>query len=118
MDRIRIVDLAVDTRIGVPAEERARPQTVVISVEAFLDTGPAGKTDDLAKTVDYGEMVAEIARLVRETQVQLLETLAERIADLVLAEDAVTRVEVEVGKEHPPVTEQVGGISVRIERPA
>lgn len=118
MDRIRIVDLAVDTRIGVTPEERARPQTVVISVEAFLDVGSAGKTDDLAQTVDYGGIVAEVARLVRDTEVELLETLAERIAELILSADAIERVEVEVGKEHPPVAEQVGGISVRIARPA
>ena len=116
-DRIRITGLQVDTRIGVPDEERSRPQRVSIDIELAADLSAAGKSDDLADTIDYGRVVTEVAELGRNSEAHLLEHLAEKIAASLGTITGVTGVTVEVSKLSPPITEDAGPISVRIERP-
>ncbi|MBA3432280.1 MAG: dihydroneopterin aldolase [Actinobacteria bacterium] len=117
MDRITIRGLVARTSVGVSTEERARPQTVVIDIVIEADLAPAGRSDDLADTISYSEVTAEVAGLVASSSASLLEHLAERIATELLARHDARNVVVEIGKEPPPVPQDVAGISVRIERP-
>ena len=116
-DRIRIQGLEVETRVGVPDDERATPQKVSIDIEIAADLAAAGKSDDLTDTIDYGRVTQEVASLVRNAEVHLLEHLAEQIAASVGTFPGVAGVTVEVAKQSPPIDEDVGPISVRIERP-
>ncbi len=116
-DVIRIRDLRVEAHIGVTDEERARPQWLLISLDVFGDFRVAGASDDLQDAVDYGTLVSDVAGLVRTTHVKLLERLGEVIAGALLASKRVERVFVDIAKEAPPVEEDVGRLSVAIERP-
>ena len=116
-DRITITKLKVPTLVGVTDEERKKPQTVLVTIELELDLKPAGSSDDLGDTVDYGRVTTEVAELVGSSETKLLENLAEKIAAHVCTLTRVDRVTVEVVKETPPVPEDVGPIAVRITRP-
>lgn len=118
MDVITIRDLRVETHIGVTKEERARSQTVAINVDIETDLTRAGITDDINDTVDYDDVATRVGDLVRSSEMQLLEHLAEKIASLVSADPRVTGVTVEVAKERPPIGEDVGAVIVTIERPS
>jgi FolB domain-containing protein len=116
-DRIAITRLRVPTRIGVGERERAEPQTVVLNLEIKTDTARAGASDDLEDAVDYHRAIRLVSELLRSGEVKLLEHLAERVAAALLGLEGVTGVIVEVGKEPPPVEEEVDAVSVRITRP-
>jgi dihydroneopterin aldolase len=116
-DVIRVSGLRVSMRIGVNEEERAQPRPIVIDLEIRADTRLAGKSDDLADTADYSQIISRIVTSVAHEEVRLLEHLAERIADLAVNTPLVESVAVEVRKESPPVEADVDSVSVRIERP-
>ena len=116
-DRITFSGLKVPARIGVTEDERSQPQTVIVSLELQVDLSAAATSDDLADTVDYDRLTTEVAGLVRSSETKLLESLAGSIAAHVCAFSGVDRVTVEVSKESPPVSEDVGPIAVRITRP-
>ncbi|MBW3595237.1 MAG: dihydroneopterin aldolase [Actinobacteria bacterium] len=116
-DRITISDLRVSTRVGVTDEERSEPQTVLVDLELFVDLHAAGTSDDLRDTVDYDRVATGVAELVRSSETNLLEALAESIARHVCTFTRVERVTVGVAKASPPVEEDVGPIAVRITRP-
>lgn len=115
-DAILVKGLKCRTRIGVTADERVEPQTVVIDLEIELDLGPAGRSDDLADTLDYSAVVGGVASLAERSESTLLEHLAARICDLILEDARVEGVGVIVGKETPPVPEEVEAVSVRMTR--
>jgi 7,8-dihydroneopterin aldolase/epimerase/oxygenase len=117
MDKIVVRDLQLPARIGVSTEERAAPQDVLVTAEMVADLSLAGASDNLADTVDYHSAVRTISELVRSSNSQLLEHLAEEIAARLLSLSLVVRVTVEVRKKVPPVEENVGTIGVHIERP-
>lgn len=98
MDTITINELEVFFRIGVPDEERARPQRLLLTVELALDTRAAAAGDDLNRTVDYFQLHQELQSLGHDREWKLIETLAEQIAGLALARPLVQRVRVEVQK--------------------
>ncbi len=116
MDSVRVTDLRLSTRVGVPDEERAQPQVVLVSFEVFCDLQQASTSDDLAHTIDYGTLVPEVAKLVERADTKLLERLAGDVAALIERFDGVSGVTVEIAKESPPLDEEVGRVSVRIER--
>lgn len=118
MDLISIRDLRVETHVGVSKQERSRAQTVSVVIDIETDTSAAGKSDDIADTIDYDKVSTQVADLIRSSEVRLLETLAEKIAALVRQYEGVRRVTVEVTKERPPIDEDVGAVVVTIERPA
>lgn len=117
-DALFVRGLRVACRVGVPDEERAHPQVVVIDVEAELDLSAAAQSDDLNDTLDYGVLTGEIARVAAATEARLLEHLAGVIADTVLGWHGVGRVTVAVAKERAPIPEEVEAVGVRIVRPA
>ena len=116
MDRILVSRLREMGVHGVLAEEQVRPQPFEVDLELIVDLTRAGTTDDLADTVDYGVLSEAVRRVVASEHHQLLERLAQRIADVCRADPRVERVVVEVRKMEPPVTADVDHVGVRIER--
>jgi dihydroneopterin aldolase len=116
-DRIVVRELRLATHIGVTDEERSSPQWVRVTVELNADLRRAGKSDDLAHTINYHWATNEIAAIVRSNSCDLLEYLAGKIATRMTKIDGVHGVTVEIAKESPPVEEDVGAIEVRIHRP-
>lgn len=117
-DQILVTGLCVATRIGVTEKERSRPQDVVIDMEVVTDLAAAGASDALEDTIDYDRLVTEVAALVNQSECNLLERLATKIADAVAAISGVQGVTVTVGKQDVPVDEEVAGLAVRIVRAA
>ena len=115
-DLLRIRGLEVLTTIGVPDEERAQPQRVLIDADISLDMSPAAESDDVTDTLDYGRLVAEIEALAASSERKLLERLAGEIADLILGHAGVSEVVVEVAKGKVPVSQKVSAVSVRVIR--
>jgi dihydroneopterin aldolase len=101
---------------GVLPEERLRPQPFEVCLELQLDLATAGATDDLADTVDYGAVCDAVRKVVASESYQLLERLAQRIAEVCTADPRVTGVVVEVRKLQPPIDVQVDHVAVRIQR--
>jgi dihydroneopterin aldolase len=98
MDKIIINDLEVFYRIGVPEEERAAAQRLLISVTMTLDVSAAAATDELTKTIDYFAVTRRLLRFGEGRSWKLLEKLASDIAELILVEFTPDTVSVEVKK--------------------
>jgi D-erythro-7,8-dihydroneopterin triphosphate epimerase len=98
MDRIFIRDLALRCIIGIYPEERREKQDIVINVAMECDLRKAGRSDELEDTVDYKNIKKAILKLVEKSQFQLIESLAENIADLALADEKVQQVSVTIDK--------------------
>lgn len=117
-DRIELRGLRVSAFCGVLPEEQQRRQPFEIDLDIELDLRPAGETDDLALTVDYGAVCAAIGSLAERTRFNLLERLAHEVAELVLEDAKVRAAEVVVRKLRPPVPEllETSGVRIRRER--
>ena len=102
-DRILIRNLRVFGHHGVLAEEAQRGQVLVVDLDIALDLEPAGRSDELDRTVDYGGLTARVADLVAGKRRQLLEAVASDVADLALADQRVLEVRVRVTKPHAPL---------------
>ena len=98
MDRIFIRDLALRCIIGIYPEERREKQDVVINVAMDCDLRKAGRSDELEDTVDYKKIKKAILKLVEDSHFQLIESLAENIADIALSDDKVQQVTVTIDK--------------------
>lgn len=115
-DEIALTGLRVFGRHGVYDEERREGQDFVVDVTLRLDTRPAAASDHVADTVHYGEMAEQIAAIVGGEPVDLLETLAARIADHLLGFALVDGVRVTVHKPQAPIPLSFDDVSVTIER--
>lgn len=117
-DRIEIEGMTFFGYHGTLPAERDLGQPFVVDVDLVLDLGPAGTTDDLAKTVDYSKVHDRAREIVEGEPVNLVETLAERIAASALEEHPlVERVRVKVKKPHVRLGGTVtGGSSVEVSR--
>lgn len=101
---------------GVYADERERGQDFVVDATLHVRTARAAASDDVADTIHYGEAAERIAEIVAGEPVNLLETLAERIADDLLGCGAVERVAVTVHKPQAPIAVPFTDVSVTIRR--
>jgi dihydroneopterin aldolase len=115
-DRIVVRGIRATGFHGVYAEERASGQPFVVDVVLHVDLAPAAGSDDVADTVHYGELAKQVVAVVEGDPVNLVETLAQRVADVALAHDLVERVEVTVHKPEAPVGVPVDDVAVTIER--
>ncbi|POH63415.1 dihydroneopterin aldolase [Cryobacterium zongtaii] len=115
-DSITLTGLRITAHHGVFDFERENGQEFVIDVTVWLDFRAAASGDDLTRTIHYGELAEEVADAVRGDPVDLIETLAERIADVVLAHGAAERVQVTVHKPQAPIEIPFADVSVQIER--
>jgi len=84
-DVVFIEALKVDTVIGVYEWEKTIQQTLQFDVEMHTDIRDAAQIDDLSKTVDYAVVADDIVKLTKENQAELIETVAERVAEHILA---------------------------------
>ncbi|MFI7439201.1 dihydroneopterin aldolase [Nonomuraea indica] len=115
-DRIALKGLRARGRHGVLPAERELGQEFVVDATLFLDTAPAAATDDLTRTVHYGELAEALVKVVEGEPVQLVETLAQRLADVCLAYEPVLAVEVSVHKPAAPIPLPFDDVIVTIER--
>ncbi|MCX5569181.1 dihydroneopterin aldolase [Kaistia nematophila] len=116
-DRIFINDLRFFGFHGVLPEEAVLGQRFRVDITAELDLAEAGRTDDLTKTVHYGEMAVLIEEIGRTHRYKLIEALAEAIAKAVFETyPPVERLTVRVTKPEAPVPLATGVISIEIER--
>ena len=117
-DRIELRGLRVSALCGALPEERVRAQPFEVDLDLDVDLAPAGATDDLDDTVDYGAVCAAVEAAMLGEQFTLMEAMAQRVADVVLAHAGVTVVDVTVRKLRPPVPQQLETSGVRIRRSA
>jgi dihydroneopterin aldolase len=115
-DVIALRGLAARGRHGWHDEERQHGQLFQIDVILELDTAKAATTDDLADTVDYGALARQVIALVEGESVRLIETLAERVANLCLVSPLVQQAEVTVHKPEAPLTVPFDDVAVTIRR--
>jgi 7,8-dihydroneopterin aldolase/epimerase/oxygenase len=116
LDEIALTGLRVRGFHGVFAHERRDGQDFVVDVVLHVDTRPAAASDDVADTVHYGELAEDVAAIVAGDPVDLIETLAQRIADAAVARPAVHRVRVTVHKPQAPIPLAFADVSVTIVR--
>lgn len=116
LDRLTLTGLRAHGHHGVFDEERREGQEFVIDVELGLDTRAAAAGDDLAATVHYGELAERLHAAVATDPVDLIETLAERLAAVCLAEQPVVWVDVTVHKPHAPLRVPFHDVSLTIHR--
>ena len=116
-DRITLKGLRCNGFHGVLPEERRDGQVFVVDVVLDLDLAPAAATDDVADTVHYGELAERLAAVVAGEPVDLLETLADRLATVCLSDDRVQRAEVTVHKPSAPIPLSFDDVSVTLVRP-
>jgi dihydroneopterin aldolase len=116
LDQITLTGLRASAFHGVFDHERRDGQVFVLDVTVSLDFAAAAASDDLELTIHYGELAEEIVGAVERDPVDLIETVAERIAQVVLAHRAAQLVTVTVHKPSAPVTVPFDDVSVTITR--
>lgn len=99
MDIIYLHDLRIDTVIGVFDWERRIRQTVILDLDMAADIHQAAASDDLADTLNYKAVAKRLIEFVGRSEFQLVETLAEKVAELVLEEFAVSWLRLRVNKQ-------------------
>lgn len=99
LDKLRIRDLRVRCRVGVTAEERRLPQDVVITVTMHVDLQKACRSDALRDTVDYKAVKKAVLAECEKKSFRLIERMAQRVAELALADSRVRRVTVVIQKQ-------------------
>ncbi len=100
-DRILLRGIRVGARHGVSDEERTREQQFEIDLECSTDAGAAARTDDLSATIDYARLRAAAVSAITGSSYRLLETVAERVAQAILAELRPRWVRVRITKLAP-----------------
>ena len=115
-DHIALTGLRASAFHGVLEHERRTGQVFIIDVTIWLDLEAAAASDDLDLTVHYGELAEEVVASVETEPVDLIETVAERVANVALAHTPVTRVVVTVHKPSAPITVPFADVAVTIER--
>ena len=115
-DRITLTGLRATGFHGVLEHERANGQLFLIDVTVHLSLHRAATTDDLDDTVHYGVLAERVVTAVEADPVDLIETVAERVADVALGFSRVDAVDVTVHKPNAPITVPFGDVSVSITR--
>jgi 7,8-dihydroneopterin aldolase/epimerase/oxygenase len=115
-DRIELRGLVASGYCGALPEEQQRPQPLEVDIDLHLDLSAATRSDALDDTVDYGALCAMVERVIVTERFTLLERLAERVAEVSLADDRASAVSVTVRKLRPPVSQQLATAGVHLER--
>jgi dihydroneopterin aldolase len=114
MDIVYIRELRAATVIGVYAWERGVRQTVVLDLELAVDNRRAAASDRIGDALDYAAVSARLLAFIEGSEFQLIETLAERVAALVMEEFGVPWLRLRLAK--PGAVPQAAGVGVLIER--
>jgi 7,8-dihydroneopterin aldolase/epimerase/oxygenase len=101
---------------GVYESERATGQEFIVDARLELDLAPAGASDDVADTVHYGELASDLVGIVTGEPVNLIETLAARLADACLHDPRVSAATVTVHKPGAPIPHPFADVSVTFRR--
>lgn len=116
LDEIVLTGLTVFGRHGVYAHERKDGQEFSIDLRLRMSLDQAAASDDVADTVHYGELAEKVAAVVGGEPVNLIETLAERIAAVALEDVRVQNVTVTVHKPHAPIPLSFADVAVTVHR--
>ncbi|MEV7610102.1 dihydroneopterin aldolase [Microbacterium sp. NPDC089320] len=116
LDEIVLTGLTVFGRHGVYDHERENGQEFTIDLRLRMPLQDAAASDDVADTVHYGELAEAVAQVVSGEPVNLIETLAERIAAVALADSRVHSVTVTVHKPHAPIALTFSDVAVTVHR--
>lgn len=111
-DKVFISQLQVNTIIGVFDFEKQAKQALFFDVEMLTNFAQAAKSDNVNDVVDYAKVSARIIAHCEATQVELLETLAEQLATIILSEFAVSQVTLRISKPQAVIEAQTVGIEI------
>lgn len=100
---------------GVTAQEREKDQEFLVDVECELDLAAAGRADRIEHTVDYMELIDDVRQVVNRESYNLLEALADRLAQAILRRPFIDRVSIGISKS-ALVTKEIDAVGIRIER--
>jgi dihydroneopterin aldolase len=114
MDKVFIKGLAIQTTIGFFQWEKEIKQTLIIDVDMAWDTAKAAVNDELEKTLDYAEISLAIETFANKNPVDLLETLAERMASYLMSQFHIPWLRLSIGK--PGAVHNTITVGVEIER--
>ncbi|ABL79989.1 MULTISPECIES: dihydroneopterin aldolase [unclassified Nocardioides] len=115
-DELSVTGIACYGHHGVFDFERREGQTFVVDLVLGVDTAPAAASDDLQDTVDYGSLVASVQAAVEKDPVDLIETLAQRIAGVCLLDGRVEWARVTVHKPDAPIEATFADVTLTITR--
>ncbi|MGQ0616271.1 MAG: dihydroneopterin aldolase [Acidimicrobiia bacterium] len=115
-DLIELRGLVATGYCGVLPEEQLRPQPLEVDLDLHVDMRRPGTTDSLGDTVDYGAVCAAVENVLTTERFTLLERLAQRVAEVALADDRTEAVTVTVRKLRPPVAQPLRTAGVRVHR--
>lgn len=115
-DELTITGIECWGHHGVFEHERREGQTFVVDLTLGLDTTPAAASDDLRDTVDYGSLVAAVKQAVEADPVDLIETLAQRLADVCLRDGRVEWARITVHKPDAPIEATFRDVTLTITR--
>ena len=116
LDEIALTGLTVFGRHGVYDHEREHGQEFTIDLRLSMSLAQAASSDDVADTVHYGELAEKVAAVVAGEPVDLIETLASRIADVALDDRRVQFATVTVHKPHAPIPLTFSDVAVTLRR--
>jgi 7,8-dihydroneopterin aldolase/epimerase/oxygenase len=117
-DTIAVTGIECYAHHGVLAEERRDGQTFLVDLVLGVDTRPAAASDDLRDTVDYGSLVGKVKASVESSPVDLIETVAQRIADTCLLDGRVEWARITVHKPDAPIAATFRDVALTITRNA
>jgi len=115
-DRITLSGLEVHAHHGVFEHERVEGQPFIVDLTITADLAGASASDDLARTIDYGAVADVVVRVVSGGPYNLLETVAARVGDAILAGFDVAAVDVTIHKPQAPIPHRFSDVSVTITR--
>lgn len=116
VDELSVVGIECFAHHGVLAHERRDGQSFIVDLTLGFDTRPAAASDDLRDTVDYGSLVAEVKTAVEADPVDLVETVAERIATVCLTDHRVDWARVTLHKPEAPIQATFSDVRLTITR--
>lgn len=116
MDKIVLSGMEFFGYHGVLPEEKRSGQPFIVTVEMYLDLEPAGRSDDLTRTVNYAEAFEKVKEITEQKRFDLIEALAEAIADELLINFQIEKVTVIIDKPQAPLPGKSLGARVEITR--
>ena len=114
-DRLTLVGVKLEPRIGVTPGERRQPQACEADISLWGDFEAAATTDSLSNAIDYSKVVATVLGVAQSREFNLLETLADQLAKAMLTEYPAFRVQVRVRKRPASLTSKLDYVEVEME---
>lgn len=116
MDSIQLTGIRSYGYTGYLAEEQVLGQWFEVDLTLWLDLSVAGKSDEIADTIDYRSIISNVKHLVKTAKFSLVERLATAIADSILEHDGIAQVKVRLSKPAAPIPDFEGKITIEITR--